>query len=389
MFARSLPTPTESSFLFGPRGVGKSTWIRERFPEARLYDLLDTGEVLRLSKDPQALFRELRMLPTGSWVVIDEVQKAPALLDQVHRLMEDHRLQFLLSGSSARKLRRGGSNLLAGRAITTSMFPLVSAEMEFDFDVQDVLVHGTLPMSVTRREKEPYLRSYAETYLDQEIRAEALTRDIGGFARFLEVAARQNGQTTNYSSIARDTGINRRTVQTHFEILVDTLVGFWLPAWKLKSSTKQVQQSKFYFFDSGVARALSGRLPYPPTQEELGPLMETWILHEVRAWLHYTGRHYPLHYWRNYDGTEADLLFETSEGWVAIEIKASDRWDKRYNRGLRRLRGELGADRTQCHGVYLGSQSALWDDVHVWPVMDFLQELWADRLLSGSSRLSG
>ena len=381
MFPRSLPTPTESVFLFGPRGTGKSTWIRERFADARLYDLLDTGLVLRLSKDPQTLYRELQLLPARSWVVIDEVQKAPVLLDQVHRLMESKQLRFILSGSSARKLRRGGSNLLAGRAITTSMFPLVSVEMSFDFDVRDVLVHGTLPMSVTREDKQAYLRSYTETYLDQEIRAEALTRDIGSFARFLEIAARQNGQCTNYSSIARDTGISRRTVQNHFEILVDTLIGYWLPAWKLKRSTKQVGQSKFFFFDCGVARALTGRLPYPPTQEELGPLMETYVLHEVRAYLHYTARNYRLYFWRSYDGNEVDLLFETTEGFIAIEIKASERWDKRYNRGLCKLREELGAERTRCHGIYLGQHKALWDEVQVWPVLDFLEQLWSDNLL--------
>ena len=377
MYTRFLPTPTRSVFLFGPRGTGKSTWIRDRFPDTVTYDLLDTGEALRLSKDSHALYRELATLPRGSWVAIDEVQKVPELLDEVHRLIESHRLRFVLSGSSARKLRRGGVNLLAGRAITTSMYPLVSAELDFEFDPERALRFGMLPMAVTTDVPQDYLRTYAETYLVQEIQAEALTRNLGAFARFLEIAARQNGQVTNATSIARDTGINRRTVQLHFEILTDTLIGFWLPPWKLKSATKQVRQSKFHFFDSGVARALSGRLPYPPTPEELGPLAETFVLNELRAWLGYSGADYRLSFWRSYDGAEVDVLCETVEGFVAIEIKASPRWEKRFNRGLHRVRDELGKDRTACHGVYLGERAALWDDVHVLPLVDFLKRLWA------------
>ena len=381
MYIRLLPTPIRSVFLFGPRGTGKSTWIRDRFPDTVTYDLLDTGETLRLNKDPHALYRELATLPRGSWVVIDEVQKVPDLLDEAHRLIESHRLRFVLSGSSARKLRRGGVNLLAGRAITTSMYPLVSAELDFDIDPERALRFGMLPMAVTTDVPQDYLRTYAETYLVQEIQAEALTRNLGAFARFLETAARQNGQVTNAASIARDTGISRRTVQHHFEILTDTLIGFWLPPWKLKSATKQVRQSKFYFFDSGVARALSGRLPYPPTPEESGPLAETFVLNELRAWLGYSGGDYRLSFWRSYDGAEVDVVCETVEGFVAIEIKASPRWEKRFNRGLHRVRDELGKDRTTCHGVYLGERTALWDDVHVLPLVDFLKRLWAGEII--------
>ena len=382
MYTRLLPSPSQSVFLFGPRGTGKSTWIRARFPNAVTYDLLDTGEVLRFNKEPQVLYSELATLPAGSWVVIDEVQKAPQLLNEVHRLIESNRLRFVLSGSSARKLRRGRDvNLLAGRAITTSLFPLVSAELDFKLDLERVLPFGTLPVAVTGDNPQEYLRTYAETYLIQEVQAEALTRNLGAFARFLEIAARQNAQVTNFTGIARDAGINRQTVQNHFEILTDTLLGYWLPAWKLKSSTKQVRQSKFYFFDCGVARALTGRLPYPPVTEELGPLLETFILNELRACLSYTGKHYPLCFWRNYDGTEVDALCETATGFVTIEIKASTRWDKRYNRGLHRVREALGKGKTACYGIYLGDRPALWDDIHIMPVLDFLKRLWGGEII--------
>ena len=380
MYARLLPTPTRSTFLFGPRGTGKSTWIRDRFPNAATYDLLDTGEALRLGKDPQALYRELSALPPGAWAVIDEVQKAPALLDEVHRLMESRGLRFVLSGSSARKLRRGGANLLAGRAVTASMLPLTSAELASDFDVQRALRFGMLPMAVTEADPQPYLRTYAETYLMVEVQAEALTRNLGAFARFLEVAARQNGQLTNDTSIARDVGVSRHTVQNHFEILVDTLLGYWLPPWKLKAATKQVRQSKFYFFDVGVARALSGRLAYPPSPEALGPLAETFVLNELRAWLAYQSLGYQLHFWRSYDGAEVDAMCETASGFVAIEVKASSQWQRRFNRGLRRLAAELGNSLT-CYGVYLGERTAQWDDITVLPMQDFLRRLWAGEII--------
>ena len=261
------------------------------------------------------------------------------------------------------------------------MFPLVAAEQDFAVDLHRALRFGSLPMAVTSADPVAYLRSYAETYLDQEIRAEALTRNLGSFARFLEIAARQNGQVTNVSSISRDAGVSRATVQHHFEILVDTLIGSWLPPWKLKSATKQVQQSKFFFFDPGVARALTGRQAYPPTAEELGPLVETLVLHELRAFLGYTGRAYPLFFWRTYDGTEVDFLFETTDGFVAIEVKSATRWEKRFNRGLHRLRDALGPDRTTCFGLYLGEREALWDDVRILPVLEFLRLLWTGDLV--------
>ena len=245
-----------------------------------------------------------------------------------------------------------------------------------------MLSYGTLPMSLVGGDPLDYLRTYAETYLVQEVQAEALTRNLGAFARFLEIAARQNAQATNATSIARDAGIDRRTVQSHFAILTDTLIGYWLPAWKLKSATKQVQQSKFYFFDGGVVRALSGRLPYPPTQEERGPLVETFILNEIRAFLSYSGRHYRPHYWRSYDGAEIDVLCETAAGFAAIEIKAAARWDRRFNRGLHRVRQALAPHESTCYGVYLGQRAALWDDVRVLPVLEFLKRLWNGEILA-------
>ena len=381
MFARLLRRPRSSCFLFGPRGTGKSTWIGRHFADARLYDLLNTTEALRLAREPGALFREAAGLAAGDWVVLDEVQRVPDLLNEVHRLIETRGLRFVLSGSSARKLRRGGANLLAGRALVHHLFPLVAAERSFRVDVDAALRHGALPLAVTGEDPAAYLSAYAETYLQEEIRAEALTRNVGGFSRFLEIAARQNGQVTNAAAISRDAAVSRSTVQNYFEILIDTLVGAWLPAWKLKRATKQAAHPKFYLFDCGVARALSGRIAYPPSPEERGALLETLLLGEVRAYLGYRELRYPLHYWRTHDGAEVDLLCETAAGFVAVEIKASARWERRYHRGLNRLRGELGAGRVTCYGVYEGARAAAWGGVQVLPVMEFLQRLWAGGVL--------
>jgi len=381
MFTRLLPVPEQSIFLFGPRGTGKSTWIRQHFPSAVLYDLLDTAEALRLSRDPNMLFREVHMLPPGSWVVVDEVQKVPELLNEVHRLIETKHLRFVLSGSSARKLRRGGTNLLAGRAHVEHLFPLVSAETGFALKIPDALVHGTLPTALIGADPQSYLASYAQTYLQEEVRAEALTRNIGHFARFLEVAARQNAQVTNVAAIARDSAVSRQTVQNYFDVLVDTLLGQWLQPWKLKRATKQIAHPKFYLFDAGVTRALSGRLAYPPSPEELGPLMETFVYNELRAYLAYTRRRYPLHFWRSYDGVEVDFLCETARGFTAVEVKAARRWDNRFFRGMRRVRGELGSGRVSCYGVCLCEREAVTDDIRVLPVVDFLRMLWNEEIL--------
>jgi uncharacterized protein len=381
MYARQLQPPRGSFFLFGPRGTGKSTWIREHFAEARVYDLLNTAESLRLAREPRALFREVEALAADQWVVIDEVQKVPALLDEVHGLMERRGTRFVLSGSSARKLRRGASNLLAGRAVVERLYPLISAETGWEAMGEAVLERGALPMAITSADPVGYLTAYAQTYLQEEIRAEALTRDIGDFSRFLEVAARQNGQVTNVAGIARDASVSRSTVQNYFGILEDTLLGFWLHPWKLKSATRQVAHPKFYLFDPGVTRALNGRLPYPPSPEEKGPLMETWILNEVRAYLDYRRLRYTPHYWRTHDGSEVDLLLEARDGFVAVEIKSSTRWDTRFNRSMKSLRAFLAGKPLQSFGVYLGEKAARWDDIHILPAREFLERLWQGELV--------
>ena len=381
MISRLLKVPKSSFFLLGPRGTGKSTWIAENFSKVRSYDLLDHSEYFRLERDPHQMARELDLLEPGSWVVIDEVQKVPKLLDEVHRLIEKRGLKFVLCGSSARKLKRSGANLLAGRALMLGMHPLLSAELAEGFDVDRALIYGTLPKAALEQDPQAFLLSYAALYLNEEIRAEALTRNVGAFSRFLEVASRQNGQVTNISNIARESGVGRTTVQNYFEILCDTLLGFWLQPWKLKQGNKQVAHPKFYLFDCGVARALSGRLAYTPTTEECGSLLEALVANEIRAYLEIRRPGWKMNFWRTHDDVEVDFLVETDSGYVAVEVKSSGEWRNRDGLGLRRIKEELPTRQVRAFGVFRGPMAARYGEVEVLPVKEFLSKLWMGEII--------
>lgn len=382
MFARRLPPPDVSFFLLGARGTGKTTWIQQHFAEAAHYDLLLSSESMRLSRDPSLFRAECYAQPDGAWIVVDEIQRVPALLDEVQHLMGRKRQRFVLSGSSARKLRRSGTNLLAGRAETRHMFPLVSAEVGDQRELDAVLTNGMLPLAVTRTRPAQFLSSYCEVYLHQEIQAEALVRQIGPFARFLEVAARMNGQTTNVAGIARDAGIARQTAQEFFQILVDTLLASWLPAWKAKPGVKQVAHPKFYLFDSGVARQLTGQAHLPLTGADRGFLFETFLLHEMRAFLHYAEREWPVCYWKTHDGAEVDFVVDGPKGLTAIEAKSVDRWDPKWNASLRKFRELHGKAARAMYGVYAGERALQLDGITVLPWRQFLQRLWSDDLFT-------
>lgn len=381
MYPRRLAPPDDSFFLLGARGTGKTTWIQQHFPSAVTYDLLLASESLRLSREPGLLRQECLALPAGSWIVIDEVQRVPALLDEVQHLMTARRQRFVLSGSSARKLKRSGANLLAGRAEVRQMFPLVTAETGPGRGLDELLAEGMLPLAVTGRRTAAFLRSYCEVYLREEVQAEALVRQIGSFHRFLEVAARVNAQVVNVSGIARDAGIARQTATDFFQILVDTLLASWLPAWKLKRAVKQVAHPKFFLFDTGVARQLAGTAHLRIHPEERGALLETLLLHEMRARLHYSDLEYPIAYWQVHGGAEVDFVIETPDGLVAIEVKSGSRWDARFGAGIRALRERVGAKGLTAFGVYAGPRALVSDGIRVLPWRSFLEDLWAGRIL--------
>jgi predicted AAA+ superfamily ATPase len=376
MYTRRLALPDRTFFLFGPRGTGKSTWLRQRLPDALWIDLLRLPTVLELSRQPGLLRARVEALPKGAWIVIDEVQRLPVLLDEVHALIAEHgsRYRFALSGSSARKLRRADTNLLAGRAITRQFFPLTLAEMAYAPRIDDLLDTGCLPQ--VRSEPEAavdLLEAYVGTYLREEIQQEALTKDVGAFHRFLEVAALCNGQVVNVSGIARDAGVTRPTVARYFDVLVDTLVAAWLPAWRARARIKEVQHPKFYLFDPGVVRAILGRLRDPLEAAERGPLLETLVFHELRAAMNEQNLGGALSYWRTPSGSEVDFVWTRGRRQVGIEVKAASTWRREYSATLSTLRAEKAL--TAAYGVYLGTERLKDRGVTVLPLMEFVRDL--------------
>ena len=311
-------------------------------------------------------------------MVVDEVQKLPAVLNEVHDLIARHgqRYRFALTGSSARKLKRGQVNLLAGRVINRRFFPLTAAEMGAGFDVDAVLRFGSLPAVVSEHRdavRIDLLEAYAENYLTQEIRQEALVKRLDSFTRFLDVAALMNAQITNVAGIARDAAVARPTVQGYFEILVDTLIGTWLRAWRPRAKVKEVGHPKFYFFDTGAVRALAGRLREPLSDAERGHLLETYVLHELRAWMNRSACGGHLAYWRTPSGSEVDFIWTRAAKVVGIEVKAAARWRTSDAAALKQLHAEHRV--RAAYGVYLGRAPLRDGPLTVLPLRQFLERL--------------
>lgn len=382
MYARSLILPEHSFFLFGPRATGKTTWLRRVLPGALWKNLLLDEDYLPLVGDRSSLRAEVEALPDGSWIVIDAVQRIPELLNEVHDLMSRHgeRLRFAMSGSSARKLRRLDVNLLAGRAIERRMFPFSSAELGADFDLSRALAYGTLPPVVQRKEyATDILTAYTSTYLRQEIQQEALVEDVGSFHRFLKIVGILNGEVINVSGVARDAGVARSTVGRYLDVLEDTLIGFRLPGWQPRLKVRERVLPKLYLFDTGVVRALAGRIRDPLTDLEVGKLLETFILHELRASGEYQNHGGDLSYWRSSGGLEVDFVWTRGDRAVAMEVKAATKWQRRDSRALQELAASGRVER--CIGVYRGKQILQHGDTTVLPVESFLERLHGGEIL--------
>ncbi len=366
----------KSFFLFGPRATGKSHLLQTSLGDhMRLYDLLDARVYSNLLRRPSLLEEEA--LPGDQRiVVIDEVQKLPSLLDEVHRLIERRKMRFLLTGSSTRKLLHGGANLLAGRAWTAALFPLVSNEIPH-FDLLRYLNSGGLPAIYPSTDYREELKSYAETYLSEEIRAEALTRRVDHFARFLDVIALNNGEELRYQALASDTGINAKTIRNYVEILRDTLIGFELAAFRKTRTRKAIASSKLYLFDVGVVNALTKRGEIAAKSELFGRAFEHFLILELRAHLSYTRSDLALSYWRSTSQFEVDCIVGNK---LAIEIKSTELVNTRDLRGLKALREEGLIERYLV--VSLDSERRLLDGVEIWPWQMFLAALWKGQLLS-------
>ncbi len=382
---RLLQKPERSFFLFGPRGTGKSTWLQQVLPDALRLDLLDASLFLDLSREPHLLEAIVGNRPEKSWVVLDEIQKVPALLDEVHRLMESKRWRFALCGSSARKLRRGGANFLAGRALTLSMESFSAAEVAEDFDLDLALNWGLLPMVHNEPDyAADILMAYVNTYLKEELQAEGLIRNVPPFLRFLAVAGQINGQALNVQNIAREAGVARSTVDTYFAVLNDTLVGHFLPAWRPGLKVREAAQPKFYWFDPGVARAAAGLLRDPVDRLWHGTALETLLYHELRVYNEISGKHRRITYYRTPAGVEVDFVIETARRKqnspsrvVTIEIKRAERWNRAWDKPMRGLADTSDIKVDRMIGVYCGSRSYMFDGIRVWPVGDFVKALFS------------
>jgi predicted AAA+ superfamily ATPase len=386
---RLLKCPGRSFFLFGPRGTGKSTWLRQTLPAAFRLDLLDASLYLELSRDPHRLEALIGNRPDGAWIILDEIQKVPPLLDEVHRLMENHQWNFALCGSSARKLRRGGANLLAGRALTLAMGSFSAFELKDVFDLEFAMDWGMLPFVWNDPAAAPdILAAYVNTYLKEELQAEGIIRSVPPFLRFLAVAGQLNGQVVNAQNIARDAAVARSTVDTYFSVLQDTLIGHVLPAWRPGLKVRETAQPKFFWFDPGVARAAAGLLRDPADRFWQGAALETLIYHELRVYNEISGKHRPVYYYRTPAGVEIDFVVETAHQRpaskpriVAIEVKRSEKWDRSWEKPMRNLAINDGVTVDRMIGVYCGAKSYQFDAVTVMPVRDFIGALYGGGII--------
>lgn len=370
MYSRSLSCPNNSFFLFGVRGSGKSTWLRAHFERASWFNLLDQRLYQMLLVNPGLLSDQLRALKSGQWVIIDEVQRLPGLLNEVHRGIEELGLKFALTGSSARQLKKSGVNLLAGRATRRLMLPLLPDELGQDFDIEAIMRWGSIPLVWTAEDRKLALQDYVQMYLKEEIQAEALTRNLAGFARSLPVTALYNGQVINVTSAARDAEVERKTFDGYLQILEDTLLVQRLYPYQAKLTVREKKRPKIYWIDPGVVRAAKGSFG-PVTLEEKGALLESYIFQILRH--HQANRRSinELYYWSPAESrTEVDFLIETDKGFYAVEVKSSTKVKPDHLKGLRAI-ADLKGIRERIM-VYLGDHDLLLENgIRVFTLRSF------------------
>lgn len=364
----------KSCFLWGPRKAGKSYWIRHHLKPVKVIDLLQTDVFAEYASRP-SLLRE-RFADGKGLIVIDEVQKVPQLLDEVHWMIEERGAQFLLTGSSARKLRKGHANLLGGRAWRRVMLPLSYTEVS-GFNLEEALISGMLPPHFLAEHPLEELRAYVADYLKEEIAAEALAQNIPSFSEFLRVAALTSSELIHYTNIARETGVSQRTVRSYFDILEDTFLGFRVKPWTRSKNRRMILTEKFYFFDVGIAGYLGRRRPIPGSRD-FGKAFEHFILMEIRAYQAYVNPEMPIHYWRTSSGQEVDFLLGDRE--VAVKIKSGkvhegDLW------GLHALLEDGPVKRAILVSMEKEPRR-IAGKIEVLPWQDFLERLWSGRILS-------
>ena len=380
IYSRSNRVPHDSFFLLGPRGVGKSTWARQQLPDARRIDLLDEALFQSWLADPALFAAEVRALPPDTTVVVDEVQRIPALLNDVHRFIEERGTRFVLLGSSARKLKTAGTNLLAGRALWKQMFPLLPEELGGDFDLERILRHGSIALVWSAADPRATLEAYVRLYLQEEIRAEALVRNLPGFLRFMPIAGLFHGQVINVSGLARDAAVARTTINGYLEILEDTLLAVRLPAYEARLRARERKHPKLYWVDPGLARAVKRQLG-DVAIEERGALFEGWIFSLLRAYAEERDLYESIAYWSpaQSPSLEVDFVLRRGRELLAIETKSATRLSRSAFAGLDALADLDGVRRRLV--VYNGDRSLRTESgIDVWPLAKFLEVLEQNRL---------
>ncbi len=374
MFSRKInlqDSENESIFLWGARQTGKSTLLQLIFPNTRYIDLLKSDEFERYNRRASLLREELSLLPDNELIIIDEIQKIPELLDEVQWLMTNKNHRFILSGSSARKLIRSGVNLLGGRAISKHLYPFVSAEIP-DFDLIKACNNGMMPRHYLVDDASKRIHAYVGDYLQQEIKAEALTRNLKTFSHFMEIAALSNGEILNYSNIASECGVSAPTVKEYFSILEETLIGYTIPAFTRNVKRRVIQSPKFYYFDVGVANFLLKRRSLLPGSAEFGHAFEHFIIQEIIAYIGYSESQHSLSYWRTTSGYEVDAVIGNAN--VAIEIKSTEEVHSHHTRGLKAFSEEFPGARLII--VSMDKHPRRMNEIDVLPAMNFLTMLW-------------
>lgn len=362
----------KSFFLFGPRGTGKTTLVKKSFPKGIYLDLLEASLFNDLLANPQRLEN---LIPRNfmDWIIIDEVQRIPDLLNEIHRLIEKYKYKFVLTGSNARKIRKKGPNLLAGRALTLALYPLTAQELGKDFSLEKSLKYGMLPSVHTEKEPKKYLESYVKTYLEQEIKYEGLTRNLSAFSRFLEAASFSQGSVLNMSEVARESSVDRKVVENYFNILEDLLISYRVPVFTKRAKRRMLSHPKFYFFDGGVYRTIRPMGPLDMPEEAEGITLETLFLQEFMALNHYLNTGYSIFYWRTSNNMEVDFILYGEKGILAFEVKRSSRISKSMLRGLKSFLGDYPMARA--YFIYGGTRYYQQDNIIILPIKIALKNL--------------
>jgi len=375
MYKRILSDPlknNKSFFLLGPRGTGKTQWLREKLPKAIYIDLLDSPLYRLFLANPSHLITYIPVDYKG-WVVIDEIQRVPELLNEVHRLIEEKSYLFAMSGSSTRKLRRAGVNLLAGRALVYHMHPLIMQEIGKDFVLKNVLEHGLLPAVLKEKQPSAFLEAYVQTYLREEVIQEGLTRNLGAFSHFLEVASFSQGQILNKSNIAREVATNHKTITNYFNVLEDLLLAHFLPVFNKRAQRAVIQHPKFYYFDVGVYNAIRPKGPLDGLDILPGTCLETLFFQSLHAVNQLYGYGYKLYYWRTKTGLEVDFILYGKRGLIAFEIKNGKQIHTSSTKNLLSFSKEYPIAKTYL--IYRGNHERSFNGIHAIPIHAALSRL--------------